>query len=112
MGGGGVRRVAYGRSTVTCYLAVARRHHRISAIPQIQIAVSQFPFFIKEAAVKGCLWSVNNHFLSGCCNETSSDFSYSPDSDRSKSISFFHQRFNKVYVFHILSYRLHITRLM
>ncbi len=46
-GGGGVRRVAYGRSTITCYLAVATRHHRISAIPRIQIAVSQFPFSSK-----------------------------------------------------------------
>jgi hypothetical protein len=35
-GEGGVRRVAYGRSTITCYLAVATRHHWISAIPRIQ----------------------------------------------------------------------------
>jgi hypothetical protein len=39
-----VRRVAYGWSTITCYLAVATRHHQISAIPRIQIAVSQFSF--------------------------------------------------------------------
>jgi hypothetical protein len=28
-GGGGIRRVADGRPTITCYLAVATRHHRI-----------------------------------------------------------------------------------
>ncbi len=32
-GGEGVRRVGYGRSTITCNLAVAMRHHRISTIP-------------------------------------------------------------------------------
>jgi hypothetical protein len=48
-GGGGVRRVSYGRPTITCYMAVATRHHLISAIPLFQIAVSQFPFFIKDS---------------------------------------------------------------
>jgi hypothetical protein len=38
--GEGVRRVGYGRSTITCNLAVATRHHRISNIPRIKIAVS------------------------------------------------------------------------
>ena len=46
--GGGVRRVGYSWSTITCNLAVATRHHRISTIPRIQIAVSQFPFFSSE----------------------------------------------------------------
>ncbi len=41
-GGNGVRRVGYGQSTITCYLAVATRHHQISAISRIQIVVSHF----------------------------------------------------------------------
>ncbi len=33
-----------GKQSLVIYLAVAMRHHRISAIPRIQIAVNQFPF--------------------------------------------------------------------
>ncbi len=44
-----MRRVGDGRPTITCYLAVAMRHHRISAIPRIQIAVSQFSFFTRDS---------------------------------------------------------------
>ncbi len=46
-GGGGWEGLLIVGQHFTCYRAVATRHHRISAIPRIQIAVSQFPFSSK-----------------------------------------------------------------
>jgi hypothetical protein len=39
------------------------------------------------------------HLILDCCNETSSDFSYPPDSDRSKSIFLFRQSLTRIVYF-------------